>query len=155
LFAGQLGGVAGHAARVGGNLVPGAGPARGPLLREAHHAVRAEDAHGPRRDPQELDAQGHLHLAPQLPAVSLGRGTHRGDWGPRFIGPGHCPVGPLQNEESVSPECFFFCFPCMQMQATFVWFGFYLIVVVASVRRWFMAIIVRRHRTCVMLMRMS
>ena len=70
-FAGQLGGVAGHEARVGGHVVPGAGPARGALLREADHAVRQEDAHGPGRHPQELGAQGHLHLAPQLRAVPL------------------------------------------------------------------------------------
>jgi hypothetical protein len=132
--------------------VPGAGPARGPLLREAHHAVRPEDAHGPRRDPQELDAQGHLHLAPQLPAVSLGRGTHRGDWGPRVIGPGHCPVGPLQNEESVQSVFFLFSLYANAGNLRMVWF--YLIVVVASVRRWFMAIIVRRHPICVMLVMM-
>ena len=70
-LAGQLGGVAGHEARVGGHVVPGAGPAGGALLREADHAVRQEDAHGPGRHPQELGAQGHLHLAPQLRAVPL------------------------------------------------------------------------------------
>ena len=70
-FAGQLGGVAGHEARVGGHVVPGAGPAGGALLREADHAVRQEDAHGPGRHPQELGAQGHLHLAPQLRVVPL------------------------------------------------------------------------------------
>jgi hypothetical protein len=69
--AGELGAVAGHEARVGGHVVPGAGPARGSLLREAEDAIRREDAHGPRRHPQELDAQGHLHLAPQLRGLPL------------------------------------------------------------------------------------
>jgi hypothetical protein len=113
LFAGQLGGVAGHAARVGGNLVPGAGPARGPLLREAHHAVRAEDAHGPRRDPQELDAQGHLHLAPQLPAVSLGLGRGRDPprrLGPTFYRPRTLPCGPVAKRGISQSRVFFFLF---------------------------------------------
>jgi hypothetical protein len=82
-LAGQLGGVAGHEARVGGHVVPGAGPARGALLREADHAVRQEDAHGPGRHPQELGAQGHLHLAPQLRAVPLEKRSRRRSVGAR------------------------------------------------------------------------
>ncbi|VAH49646.1 unnamed protein product [Triticum turgidum subsp. durum] len=69
--AGELGEVAGHEARVGRHVVPLRGPHGRPVLREADDAVRPQDAHGPRRHPQKLGAQGHLLLPPQLRGLSL------------------------------------------------------------------------------------
>lgn len=69
--AGELGAVAGHEARVGRHVVHVRWPARGALLREADHAVRPEDAHGPGRHPQELGPQRNLHVPPQLRSLSL------------------------------------------------------------------------------------
>ncbi|XBI57174.1 hypothetical protein VPH35_038634 [Triticum aestivum] len=63
--------MAGHEARVGRHVVPVRGPHGGALLREADDAVRPQDAHGPRRHPQELGAQGHLLLPPQLRGLAL------------------------------------------------------------------------------------
>uniref|UniRef100_A0A453CG07 Uncharacterized protein n=1 Tax=Aegilops tauschii subsp. strangulata TaxID=200361 RepID=A0A453CG07_AEGTS len=69
--AGELGEVAGHEARVGCHVVPLRRAHGGTLLREADDAVRPQDAHGPRRHPQELDTQGHLLLPPQLRRLAL------------------------------------------------------------------------------------
>ena len=91
MAAGELGAVGGHEARVGRHVVPLRWAHGGPLLREADDAVRAQDAHGPGRHPQELGAQGHLHLPPQLrgdPLIRRWRHRLMGRPGPRFNGPG-------------------------------------------------------------------
>lgn len=93
--AGELSGVAGHEACVGGHVVPRAGPACRALLGEVDDAVGPEGAHGPGRHPQELEAHGHLHLAPQLrgrPLIGWGSAGP----GPTFYRPGKLPGGPAK-----------------------------------------------------------